>query len=102
VDVDEIDNNSGLIDHNNNFAYSGNHEVDEDTRASEEEIIKAGEHVKMARAQRALVNEKMEQQAKADRRNKVWLCDRTYTLLIVDYGQNMALPYFGELQPGDT
>jgi hypothetical protein len=42
-------------------------DVDDDTRASEEEIMKAGEHVKMARAQRALlVNEKMEQ-AKADR-----------------------------------
>jgi hypothetical protein len=44
----------------------------------------------MARAQRALVNEKMEQ-AKADRRNNVPHSDRTYTL-IVDYGQNMALP----------
>jgi hypothetical protein len=78
-------------------------DVDDDTRASEEEIMKAGEHVKMARrAQRgALVNEKMEQ-AKADRRNNVKHPERTYTL-IIDYGQNMAsLPYFGESQPGDT
>jgi hypothetical protein len=100
---EEYDNN-GVVDHLDH-AYDGNeeedNEVDEATLASEEEIMKAGEHVKMARAQFSLVKEKIEQ-AKADRRNKVQQhSDRTYTL-IIDYRQNMALPYFGESQPGDT
>ncbi len=45
-----------------------NQEVDEATvLASEEEIIKAGEHVlKMARLYHALVNEKMEQSEAED------------------------------------
>ncbi len=66
ISKNKEDNNDGVV--NINHAHASNtEEIDEATFASEEEIIKAGEHVKMARAQRALVNEKrMDQANKAD------------------------------------
>ncbi len=55
---EDEDDNYGLFDVDH-AAYA-EEEVDEDTHVSDEEIIKAGERMKMARAQRALVNEKMD------------------------------------------
>jgi hypothetical protein len=52
----------------------------------------------MARAQRQLVNEKIKL-AREQCNNPH--SERTYTF-IVDYGQNMELPFFGACQPGDT
>jgi hypothetical protein len=55
--------------------------------------------VKMARAQRQLVNEKM---SKAKEEVDAPHAERTHTF-IVDYGQNMALSaWFGTSQPDDT
>ncbi len=76
ADKQEDNNNDGVVDVDHASYYASNEEVDEGTLASEREILKAGEHVKMARAQHALVNEKMEQ-AKANRCNKVRHSDRT-------------------------
>jgi hypothetical protein len=70
------------------------------TDDSEAEILKAAEHIQMADAQRRLVNEKMKQ-AMNDASHGVPHSRRTYTF-IVDYGQNMELPFFGQSQPGDT
>jgi hypothetical protein len=75
-------------------------DVEEEVLEREKEILKATMHVKMARAQRLLVNEKMSK-AKEDATANTIHSERTYTL-IVDYGQNMALPWFGKSQPGDT
>ena len=47
----------------------------------------------MARAQRRLLQEKVEK-ARQDP-------TKTHTL-VVDYGQNMSLPHMGSIQPGDT
>jgi hypothetical protein len=57
-------------------------------------------HVKKARAMRALVNDKIAT-ARQHRQHSVPQCDRVYCF-VADYCQNMALPHFGEHQPGDT
>jgi hypothetical protein len=75
-------------------------DVDEEVLQREKEIEDAVKHVKMARAQRQLVNEKMDK-AKEDALANTIHTQRTHTF-IVDYGQNMALPWFGTSQPGDT
>jgi hypothetical protein len=75
-------------------------DIDEETQQSEKAIMDAAEHVKKARAQRLLVNEKMAK-AKEDALANTIHSDRINTL-IVDYGQNMQLPSFGTSQPGDT
>jgi hypothetical protein len=75
-------------------------DVDEPTQQSEKAILDAAKHVQMARAQRQLVNEKMSK-AKEDALSNTIHPERTHTL-IVDYGQNMQLPWFGTSQPGDT
>lgn len=74
--------------------------IDDDTLSNESDILKAAIHVEQARAQRKLVNTKTEQ-ARADRMNDVSHPNRTYTF-IADYCQNLALPHFGQTQPGDT
>jgi hypothetical protein len=56
-------------------------------------------HVRMAKAQRELVNKKIQEARDSwDLPHQ----DRVFTIMIVDYGQNMMeLPYFGhEEQPG--
>jgi hypothetical protein len=75
-------------------------DVDEEVLQREKQIEDTLKHVKMARAQRVLVNEKMST-AKEDAAANTIHSDRTYTF-IVDYGQNMTLPSFGNSQPGDT
>ena len=78
-------------------------EVEADAEILENErflIKEASEHVKMASAQQKLVSNKIEL-ARSDGKNQVPHRDRTYTL-IVDYAQNMELPWFGETQPGET
>jgi hypothetical protein len=72
--------------------------VDQETLRSEEAVLAAAKHVKMARAQRLLVNLKV-QKAREDLHADH--SQRTYTY-ICDYGQNMELPFFGGSQPGDT
>jgi hypothetical protein len=75
-------------------------EVDDEVLQREKKFDDAVKHVKMARAQRQLVNEKMSK-AKEDALASTIHSERTHTF-IVDYGQNMSLPSFGTSQPGDT
>jgi hypothetical protein len=72
-------------------------EVDGEVLQREKQINDAVKHVKMARAQRQLVNEKMST-AKEDALASTIHSERTHTF-IVDYGQNMSLPSFGNSQP---
>lgn len=58
----------------------------------EAELLVAERHCQMARAQRQRFQEKI-QHAKSDPSVKT---------LVVDYGQNMQLPWFGSKQPGNT
>jgi hypothetical protein len=66
----------------------------------EQLLLEAAEHVKMARAQRSLLNAKVEK-AREDSQNQVSHATRTRTL-VVDYGQNMAMLWFGASQPGEV
>jgi hypothetical protein len=75
-------------------------DVADEVMQREKKIEDAVKHVKMARAQRQLVNEKMDK-AKEDALANTIHSERVHTF-IVDYGQNMALPWFGTSQPGDT
>jgi hypothetical protein len=76
-------------------------DVDEEVLQREKQMEDAVKHVKMARAQRQLVNGKMSK-AKEDALASTVHSERTHTF-IVDYGQtNMSLPLFGTSQPGDT
>ena len=64
----------------------------------EQMMLEAAEHIKMARAQRQLYQDKVE---KARRTVGKIHSERTYTF-VVDYGQNMELPVFNSEQPGAT
>ncbi len=64
----------------------------------EQMFLEAAEHIKMARAQRQLYQDKVE---KARRTVGKIHSERTYTF-VVDYGQNMELPEFNAEQPGAT
>ena len=64
----------------------------------EQMMLKAAEHVKKARAQRQLNQNKVEKARQTV--EKVHL-ERTYTF-VVDYGQNMELPVFNSEQLGAT
>ena len=80
--------------------------VHEDEMAAELEqeeqevsILKLSRHVKAARAQRLLLQKKQKEARDshyngADTDNKI-------RCLVVDYAQNMELPWFGEEQPGE-
>jgi hypothetical protein len=59
-------------------------------------MLEAADHVKMARAQRQLYQDKVE---KARRTVEKVHSEQTYTF-VVDYGQNMELPVFNSEQPG--
>jgi hypothetical protein len=63
-------------------------------------VLEAGQHVTAAWAQRALLNYKVEK-AQEDTTSAVAHGLRTHTL-VVDYGQNMAMPWFGADQPGEV
>jgi len=63
-------------------------------------LIEAAEHVKMARAQRALYKAKVAN-AVADATKGKDHAERRYTF-VVDYGQNMELPVYNKKQPGIT
>ena len=63
-------------------------------------LLQAAEHVKMARAQRALYKAKVAD-AVADATKGKDHAERRYTF-IVDYGQNMELPVYNKEQPGIT
>ena len=63
-------------------------------------LLQAAEHVKMARIQRKLYQQKVAEaveDAKVGKAHK----ERWYTF-VVDYGQNMELPIFNKEQPGVT
>ena len=63
-------------------------------------MLQAAEHVKMARIQRKLYQQKVAEaveDAKVGRAHS----ERRYTF-VVDYGQNMELPIFNKEQPGVT
>ena len=61
-------------------------------------LLEVAEHIEMARAQRRLYQEKA---AEAKRTATKPHASRTYTF-VVDDGQNMELPKFGQEQPGVT
>jgi hypothetical protein len=63
-------------------------------------LLQAAEHVKMARAQRALYQAKVAD-AVADATEGKDHAERRYTF-VVDYGQNMELPVYNKEQPGIT
>jgi hypothetical protein len=63
-------------------------------------LLQAAEHVKMARAQRALYQAKVAD-AVADVTEGKDHAERRYTF-VVDYGQNMELPVYNKEQPGIT
>ena len=93
------DNDEGVDHINRNIDTTGLEAAR--TRSQEEKermLLEAAEHIKMARAQRKLYQEKV---AKAKRTATNPHASRTYTF-VVDYGQNMELPKFGEQQPGVT
>lgn len=71
-------------------------EIEED----ENHIEMARGHVVDAREMRKFANQKMKE-AQEDERNDVAWSDRR-NCLVVDYCQNMELPFFGASQPGDT
>jgi predicted small metal-binding protein len=64
----------------------------------EQMMLDAAEHIKMARAQRKLYQQKVDDVKRTvDRPHS----ERTY-IFVVDYGQNMSLPIFNSQQPGAT
>ena len=78
-----------------NNAY-GRNDLEEDI------ILQAAVHVKHARTQRSLANEKIKQATFCnDAVNKVDHKDKVQTI-IMDYCQNLNLPHLGEDQPGDA
>ncbi len=72
------------------------------TVAEEHELLlfETALHVRMARAQRKLYQDKMDVAKEHARSNKEH-SERTYTF-VVDYGQNMELPVYNANQPGCT
>ena len=71
---------------------------DEVAEEREQMMLEAAEHIKMARAQRQLYQDKVERAVKSvDNPHS----ERMYTF-VVDYGQNMELPIFNKEQPGCT
>lgn len=73
---------------------------DTETIQWESILVEASKHVSRARAQRSLVNRKIEEARQHQIDNKVHE-ERTHTL-IADYAQNLMLPHFGSTQPGET
>jgi len=73
--------------------------IDEQEVARENLVLGAAKHVKAARSQKALAQNKIE---KAKSENELLSTDRNVTTLIVDYCQNLDLPHLGGEQPGDT
>jgi len=63
-------------------------------------LLECAVHIKMARVQRSLYQEKVTE-AIADAKASVVHTSRRYTF-VVDYGQNMELPVFNTQQPGCT
>ena len=79
----------------------GNNESWKATKVAEEKeqvMLEAAEHIKMARVQRQLYQDKVD---KARRTVGKIHSERTYTF-VVDYGQNMELPVFNSEQPRAT
>ena len=66
----------------------------------EQKIADASAHVKAARSQRVLFNEKIAN-ARLDVKNNV-PHDQKRRCFVIDYCQLMTLPYFGGVQPGET
>ncbi|KAG7361881.1 hypothetical protein IV203_025547 [Nitzschia inconspicua] len=74
--------------------------VTKEVEKMERKLLEAAMHVRKARAMRALVNQKIAL-ARKDRKEEVPHSERVYTL-IADFCQNMELPHFGAVQPGET
>ena len=80
-----------------NFAEAASNGADEERELI---LLQAAEHVKMARAQRALYQAKVAE-AVADATAGKDHAERRYTF-VVDFGQNMELPVYNKEQPGIT
>jgi hypothetical protein len=69
--------------------------LEEDEEVQEDRILQAAKHAEAVCKQRQLVNCKIDQ-AHEDHLASISHSGGTYTL-IADYGQNMQLPFFGEI-----
>ena len=87
---------------NTTLSALGGAECASTTVAEERELLllECALHVKMARAQRALYQTKIEL-AMRDAKAEIVHSKRTYTF-VVDFGQNMELPVYNKQQPGCT
>ena len=103
-DEDNEDNDQNVVDElarltrrgiNINCPECASNEVAEE---KEQMMLEAAEHIKMARVQRQLYQDKVD---KARRTVGKIHSERTYTF-VVDYGQNMELPVFNAEQPRAT
>ncbi len=63
-------------------------------------ILPVSQHVSNAQVQ-CLYYKALVCKARLDCKNNLSHSDRSYTF-VVDYGQNMEVPFFGETQPGDS
>ena len=66
----------------------------------EKMLLRAAKHVKMSRVQRIMYQFYVVKYINHTREN-VKHSERIYTF-VVDYGQNMEMPAFNSMQPGDT
>ena len=71
---------------------------DEVAEQREQMMLDAAEHIKMARSQRKLYQDKVEKAVQSVNKPH---SERTCTF-VVDYGQNMELPIFNKEQPSCT
>jgi hypothetical protein len=75
-------------------------DAENDRTHQEENMLKAADHVKAAKAQRQLFNTKIVD-AREDTKNNIPHHSRRHCL-VVDYCPLTMLPYFGGVQPGKT
>lgn len=99
-ETSNINASSNLNKNTNEDEDAGDVSVDKIALEWERRILEASTHVRRARVQRALANQKIET-AKLHKQQNVHHSERTYTF-IADYCQNMSLPFFGSSQPGET
>ena len=74
--------------------------VSSDIKASEGAIDEAKRHVVNARVMRETANARVNEALQDEEKNVSW--GERHDCIVVDYCQNMELPFFGGTQPGDT
>ena len=98
--VESNTDDDDTVDQGDNMENEGY--ADRRSEVEENIILQAAVHVKHARSQRALANEKVKEATFTnDHENKIDHQDKVQTI-IMDYCQNLNLPHLGEDQPGDA